>query len=180
MCHEKTNMLGKILSFYKVIANCLHLKPTGFLLVWIVLLPHLTTRRLQGYRENHKTREREKEREREREREKKARVRWTELLRPHKTKLLPGVLFCCTFSRSLYRHSCRQARLSTVHYTQKLESCHRERNHYRGSGSLLLEGSRKKRKKKMGLRWWEAPDGLTDKLVNFMLGYLFIWSHSGS
>ena len=32
----------------------------------------------------------------------------------------------------------------------------------------------------MGLRWWEAPDGLTDKLVNFMLGYLFIWSHSGS
>lgn len=28
-------------------------------------------------------------------------------------------------------------------------------------------------------RRWQAPGGLTDRLVEFMFGYLFIWIHSG-
>lgn len=114
----------------------------------------------------------------EQERERKGRARWRELLWPHKTKLFPRVPLVAPAVHSASTPVSLLSLLSTVHYTEKLESCHRGRNHYRGSGSLLLAGSGKK-KKKMGLRWWEAPDGLTDKLVNFMLGYLFIWIQSG-
>lgn len=62
----------------------------------------------------------------------------------------------------------RLAGLCTVHYTEKLELV------FEDEGVCSWQAP-----VKCIFTWWLAPGGLTDRLVDSMLGYLFIWIHSG-